>query len=67
MALKAPSKIEQVFTIDENTTAFVFDTKEDALLCLRRNPRAQTMEKDGQHILVYANAELDLIRSIRRL
>lgn len=67
MALKTPTKVDRIFTVDENTTAFVFDTKDDAVLCLRKNPRAQVMEADGQHILVYANTEIDLMKSIRRL
>jgi hypothetical protein len=67
MALKAPSNIDRIITIDDDSYAVVLDNKDDATLCLRRNPRAFVMEEDGQHILVYSKNEIDLTRAIKRL
>jgi hypothetical protein len=59
--------IDRIVDLGDGTIAVVLPDETDATLCLRRNPRCSLIEKNGEHILVYNKAEIDLTRAIKRL
>ena len=67
MALKTPDKIDRIVDLGNNTYAVVLNSKDDATLCLRKNPRAQYIVEGDEQILIYSSAEIDLSKAIRRL
>lgn len=53
--------------LDDNTFGVVLDDVEEAQMCLKKNPRAQVMAQDnGEYVLVYNSADIDLKRAIVR-
>ena len=53
--------------IDEGQYGVVFDNREDAKMCLRKNPRATYRPQDnGEVVLVYQEGDIDLKRAIVR-
>ena len=64
MPVKAftPQRIAQV---DNDQYAVAFEDKDEALMCLRKNPRAACMELEtGEWVLVYNSSEIDLKRAV---
>ena len=62
-----PFKPQRIALVDDNTYAVAFEDKDEALMCLRKNPRASCMELEtGEWVLVYNATEIDLKRAVLR-
>ena len=66
MAIK-PIIIDRIVDLGDGTIAVVLPDETDATLCLHRNPRCSLIQENGEHILVYNKAEIDLTRAIKKL
>ena len=53
--------------LDDASYGVVFEDKEEAKMCLRKNPRAHVIpQENGEYVLVYGQQEIDLKRAIIR-
>ena len=60
-----PFTPQRIAMIDEHTYGVVFEEREEAMMCLRKNPRASTMTLEtGEYVLVYSSADIDLKRAV---
>lgn len=62
-----PFEIESINTIQDGIYGVLLHNKQDAMNCLKKNPRAQVMEQDnGDWVLLYSQADIDLKRAVVR-
>ena len=58
---------QRIALIDEISYDVAFKDKEEAIMCLRKNPRAPCLELEtGEYVLVYNSTEIDLKRAVLR-
>lgn len=62
-----PFNPQRIVMLDDASYGVVFEDKEEAKMCLRKNPRAHVIpQENGEYVLVYGQQEIDLKRAIIR-
>lgn len=62
-----PFTIDRISTIEEGIYGVVLNSKEEAMNCLKKNPRATVYPQDnGEYVLVYDSKDIDLKRAVVR-